>query len=600
MLQRALKRTPLSKGPRSGQVRPLVRDVLGRPDLIRYDTGKIRGKSSKPVVLAGASLRVITWISHTPLGKFLFLSKGVKASNLDLLSGEYIPDQPTFYPSPPRPLVDHTTSNQNTLQKLVDRLLSAIDNSDPSRLHSCLDFHRVYKTKQCTPVGVAERIISAIHDSNNVRSPPLRAIVDHDPNVILAMAHASAERWKKDQPLSLIDGVPVAVKGEFNVAPYDFHGGTTFVPNAATMQPECALVTKMREAGAVIIGVANLQEFCAGVMGSNPNRLHGMARNPHNVQHYCGGSSSGSAASVAAGLCPIALGADAGGSTRIPAALCGVVGLKPMNQLLDTTGSLSLSPTLGVPGLLCSSVMDAAIAMMVLEGGQVLDLKELGQTGLAGIKVGMYRDFFEHGNREVIALCNRAVERMKELGAEVVDVKIAEIREAMIGHSVTVMAEFTSSVQNDMDKHFDKLNAESRLAVAYSAATNSVDYLNAGKQRTRSIAFFKDLFGKVDLLVTPTVACTAPLFVPAYSSDGMIDVKATAQLVRFCILANVTGIPGIALPVDLSKDGLPVSLQLMAPWYQEGKLLTVAYALEKAGLVAKRPKDCFYDVLAQS
>ena len=598
-----LKRQPVCQGRHAGATRPSVQEVLSQGDRVQYGLGKL--KTLTPP-LSGKILRAAIWLAYTPLGKLLMVNKSKKASNLDLFSGELIPDKPTFYPSPSRPHADHTTSNQNALQKLVDQLLGAIDDSDGSRPYTCLDFYHAYKTKRCTPVGVAESILSAIDDSNNAKNPPLRVIVDHDPNVILAMAHASAERWKKGQPLSLMDGVPVAVKGEFNIAPYIFRGGTTFVPSAAYMQPECVLVTKMREAGAIIIGVANMQELGLGTVGSNPNRCNGIIRNPHNIWHYCGGSSSGSGASIAAGLCPIALGADGGGSIRIPAALCGVVGLKTTHKLLDTTGALPLSHSAGVPGPLSTSVVDAAIAMDIFTqgsaetGGQVWSLEGFGKTGLEGVTVGVYWEFFEHADSEVVSVCKKAVEKMRELGADVVEVKIPELEEARVALLVSILAESASSCQIDVDKHFDKINPETLLAMLGGCMFTAVDYINASKQRTRSISFVTALFEKVDLLVTPTVPCVAPLITPDSISDGKSDPPLAGKLMQFACFANLTGIPGIAVPAGLSEEGLPISLQIMAPWYQEGKLLTVAYALENAGLVAKRARDCFYDVLAQS
>ena len=598
-----LKRAPICQGRHAGRTRPSVQEVLDRADRVRYDSGKL--KTLTPP-LTGKLLRAAIWIAYTPLGKILMVKKSKRASNLDLLSGEYIPDPPTFYPSPPRPLVDHTSTNQNTLQKLANQLLSVVDEADGSRPRTCLDFYHAYKTKLCTPVDVAQRILHAINDSDSVKRPPLRAVVDYDSNVILAMAHASAERWKEDRPLSYMDGVPITVKGEFNVAPYIFRGGAVFVPGSAYMQPESALVTKMKEAGAIIIGVANMQEFGAGTIGSNPNRLHGIPRNPHNVSHYCGGSSSGSGASVAAGLCPISLGMDGGGSVRIPAALCGVVGLKTTHRLLDVTGSLPLSHSVGVPGPLTSSVVDAAIAMDIFTqdgtgaGGQVWNLDGFGNTSLEGVTVGVYWDFFEDADREVVAVCKRAVEKMRELGADIIEVKIAELEECRVALVSSILPEGYSSTQIDVHKHFADINPETLLATLGGSMFTAVEYINASKQRTRSICFITKLFEKVDLLVTPTVPCVAPPITPDSISDGKSDPPLTGRLMQFACLANLTGIPSIAMPVGQSKEGLPISLQVMASWYEDGKLLTVAYALEKAGFTAKRAKDRFYDVLARS
>ena len=473
---------------------------------------------------------------------------------------------------------------------------------DSFRFPSVADYIRAFKSDVCTPTDVAEAVLDAIAKSDST-SPPLRAIVDCSREEVLTMAAASTQRWKAGTPISLMDGIPVAVKGEFCLAPYAFRGGSSFVPQLSSGASEAALVRTLKEAGAVIIGVANLQEFGAGALGSNPNKLHLTARNPYDPQRFAGGSSSGSAASVAAGLCPVALGADGGGSIRIPAALCGVVGLKPTSTLLDTAGMLPVDYSVAVPGPLCSSVLDTAIVMDVLcqgteEKNKPLSLEGLGRPRLDGLTVGVYREYFEHADSEVVGKCNAAVDQLKSLGASIVEIKIPELEEIRVAHCITIAAEMANAILSDIDKRFDDYNPETLVLIGAGYEMSAVEFLNAQKQRTRAILSLEYIFESgIDVIVTPATACTAPEIGSRALSHGKLDSSSSGKLIHFSWLANMTGVPGVVLPVGYTRGGLPVGLQLMGKWYGEGALLQAAWALENSqAFPLKRPR-VFYDVL---
>jgi Asp-tRNA(Asn)/Glu-tRNA(Gln) amidotransferase A subunit family amidase len=161
-------------------------------------------------------------------------------------------------------------------------------------------------------------------------------------------------------PLSAMDGILVAVKDEIDCLPYPTTGGTRWLGRARACAADAAVVAQLRACGAVLAGKTNMHELGAGTSGINPH--HGSTRNPHNPGRVSGGSSSGSAAAVCAGLCPVALGVDGGGSVRMPAALCGVVGFKPTAGRLSNAGVLPLNWTVGMPGILAGTVEDAAVA----------------------------------------------------------------------------------------------------------------------------------------------------------------------------------------------------------------------------------------------
>ena len=361
--------------------------------------------------------------------------------------------------------------------------------------------------------------------------------------------------------------------------------------------PESAIVRKLLDAGAVIIGIANMHEFGTGTLGSNPNKDHLTARNPYNPQCYPGGSSSGSAASVAAGLCPIALGADGGGSVRIPAALCGIVGLKPTFRFLNSDGSFPQTYSVSVPGPLCSSVLDVAMAMDVMSDSG-LSLDGLGEERLDGLTLGVYSEYFQHADPEIVTVCRTAVNTLESLGANIVSITIPELEQSRVAHSVSIMSEFSNALAVDVDKHFDKMNLESHLLLTCGYHFSSVEFLNAQKQRTRSIAVLKHLFEdrKIDAILTPATACTAPSIQPDSVKYGSVEAEVSGRLMRFAYLANLTGVPGLVVPVGYTRDqGLPIALQLMSAWHTEHTLLKIGSALEKT--IAKQKPRIFYDVI---
>lgn len=195
------------------------------------------------------------------------------------------------------------------------------------------DYHNAYKNEKTTPEEVGERVIEAIADSNS-GDRPLNAISNSIAEEIRKQAQASAKRYAEGRTIGPMDGIPVAVKEEINVVPYPTTLGTAFIDKTA--EYDATIVARLREAGAIIIGKANMHEIGIGVTGFNPNA--GTIRNPYNLDHYPGGSSSGSGSVVGAGIVPVALGADGGGSIRIPASLCGVVGLNPLTLASAATG----------------------------------------------------------------------------------------------------------------------------------------------------------------------------------------------------------------------------------------------------------------------
>jgi Asp-tRNA(Asn)/Glu-tRNA(Gln) amidotransferase A subunit family amidase len=587
-------------GPRAGRVRRPAQDFLDSPSLITYDTREIDIPS-----LSGKLFSFVMQFCFTRFGHFILVPLLMKGAKLYQLSGEYIPDKPVMnFRSlcPPPPEEDFTQENRQLIQQLLGEEGSEGDTGKVTsfRFPSVRDYYTAYKDGRCSPVEVAGTILEAIKRTNSM-TPPLRAIVNYSEVSVKKMAQASSDRWKEGKPLSPLDGVPVAIKAEFFTEPYSFRCGSLFVPVFGEGITESPLVKNFKQAGALIIGMTNMHEFGTGVLGSNPNRFNLTARNPYNTGHYAGGSSSGSAVSVAAGLCPISLGADGGGSVRVPAALCGLFGIKPTHGLLESGGEMPVAPSLACPGPLCGTALDTIIAMDVLSrnsrGWKSLSLRGIGAIALGGLKVGIYRDFFNHCDESVRKACQSSLGVLEELGAVIVDVKIPEIEETRAAHLITIFSEFANGLACDVDKHLSVLNPETLLVLAPGFQFRAMDFLNAQKQRTRAVTFLKKIFKEVDVIVTPTTGCVAPKIDDDALSHGKSMGGVSAKLARYAGISNLAGNPAISVPIGLSSEGLPVGLQFMGRWYDETTLLSIAWVLERSGRFPPTKPSVFCDII---
>ena len=582
------RKTRPHRGTRRVRVVPPIRAVLENPEAAAYQC-----KDLLDLPATGFLFQFLVWLMYTRIGKTVLVPILIKASSLDLLTHLYISEEPTYIPDVTRSSQDNGEANRNILRPLIDRRMP---DAKAFRFNTIADYVQAFRSGTYTPTEVAERALKFIQQANSA-TPPLMGIVDSDASVVLAMAKASTERWRQGKPLSLLDGVPVAVKGEFRLEPYALRGGSSFIPELSRGVEEGGSVEKLKKAGAIVLGVANMHEFGTGTLGSNPNKNHLHARNPYNPGHFAGGSSSGSAVCVAAGLCPVALGSDGGGSIRIPAGVCGVVGLKPTNRALDDKGTLPVAYTVSAHGPLGASVLDCAITLDILSNGMMSSLKGLGESNLSGLRVGVYWKYFEHANSEIVTVCKAALKQLESLGVEVKEIVIPELEETRVAHFVTITTEMGTALLADVDQHFDEMNLETQLVLGFCYNVSAVEYINAQKQRTRALKIMEHLFEGLDIIVTPTTAIPAPAIIPAAVSKGISDATASGQLMRFAFLANFTGIPGLSLPVGYTKSGLPISVQLMGRWHEEHVLLQAGWALENCGAFPRKKPQVSFDLL---
>lgn len=423
----------------------------------------------------------------------------------------------------------------------------------------------------------------------------------------LAQAAAVDVKRKNGEPLGPLAGIPVAVKDNICT----FGTKTTcasrmldsFVPPY-----DANVVSRLKAADAVLIGKTNLDEFAMG--SSTENSSLGATRNPWDLQRTPGGSSGGSAASVAARLAPLAIGSDTGGSIRQPASFCGVVGMKPTYGRVSRYGLVAFASSLDQIGPFATDVSGAASLLEVLAGHDERDSTSVNRTvpaysrlveqPLDGLRVGVVQEHFMEGlDREVESSVREAIEVYRSLGATIVDVSLPHSRYAVAVYYLIACSEASSNLARYDGVHYGHRAAEFENMVDMYAASRAEGfgeevkrrimlgvyalsegysdqyYVKALKVRRLIRNDFDLAFSNVDVIAGPV--CPTP----AFRIGELIDDPLQMYLADvYTISANLAGLPGMSIPAGFSSAGLPIGLQLLAAPFEEEKLLRAARMFE--------------------
>ncbi|MCP3061353.1 amidase [Myxococcus sp. K38C18041901] len=446
---------------------------------------------------------------------------------------------------------------------------------------------RAYREGGSDPVSVARRLNEAI-DRLERGEARMGWFIARKPDEVLRAAEASAERLREGRALSVLDGVPVVLKDEVDLAGFPTTLGTRFRDQVASV--DSTVAARLKAAGALILGKANMNEIGINPIGLNPH--HGAARNPWNRGHITGGSSSGSAAVVAAGLCPLSIGADGGGSIRIPAALCGIVGLKATWGRIPETGVPPLCWNVGHVGPMGLTVDDVAAAYALLAGPDGKDLVSQGQPShhlsgyeradLTGVRLGICWPYFEDASPDVVARCKEAVRALTDAGATVVEVPAPDLNTVLWTHSCIILSEMAESMLPHSREHASDFGLDSRTNLAIGRHFRATDLVHALRHRHRLTRELLAVMVGVDVLVTPSTATTAPLIPEGTLPDGESNLPVVDALMRFVREGNLTGFPALSVPAGHDSAGLPVGLQLMGRPYEEHLLLRLGRVVERS------------------
>jgi aspartyl-tRNA(Asn)/glutamyl-tRNA(Gln) amidotransferase subunit A len=470
----------------------------------------------------------------------------------------------------------------------------------------------VISHKEATARIVVESSVDAAEKLNET----LNAFLQID----RAGALRRAEELDKQQPdasTQTLAGIPIAIKDNICVRGLQTSCGSRILgPYHAPYN--ATAIERLDAAGAVIVGKTNCDEFAMG--SSNENSAFGPVRNPWDTERVPGGSSGGSAAAVAAGIVPVALGSETGGSVRQPASLCGIVGLKPTYGRISRYGLVAFGSSLDQIGIFGRNARDIGTVLGVISGRDqhdattadvpVPDYRAEIARGIEGARIGVPRELFGEGlDSEVRASVERAIEAYRELGAEIVDVELPHAKYCIAVYYIIATAEASSNLARyDGVRYGFRAEESSELRAMYrrtrdegfgaevkrrimlgtyvlSSGYYDAYYRKAQQVRTLIGQDFLRAFEKCDAIATPTTPTTA--FLIGEKTDDPLSMYLNDI---YTCTANLAGIPGISLPCGLSGAGLPIGFQLMGPHWSEPVLLRLSNAYEQAHPFNARPR----------
>ena len=472
--------------------------------------------------------------------------------------------------------------------------------------------HELLRTKQLSAVELTKQVLTRIDQVE----PQIGAFITECRDLAISQAEAADRMLAKGEGGPLC-GIPLSIKDVLCTK------GVRTTCGSKILEPfvppyDATVITRLKEQGAVMVGKVSMDEFAMG--SANENCAYGVPKNPWNTKHICGGSSGGSAASVASGECIASLGSDTGGSVRQPASHCGVVGMKPTYGRVSRFGLLAFASSLDQVGPLTKDVRDCALMLNSIGGYDPRDSTSVKETmpdftaaltsDLRGMKIGIPSEYFGAGlDPEVRAAVENGITQLRQAGAETVEVSLPHTEYGIAAYYILAPAEASSNLARYDGVKYGYRNQDATTLLemyktsrsqgfgpevkrriilgTYALSSGYYDayYKKASQVRTKIVEDYQKAFASCDALVSPVTPAPAwrlgekagdPLAV--YLSDAMT------------ICTNLAGLPAISLPCGFSAAGLPIGFQIQGPHFQEGTLLKIAYSLEQAlGISQRRP-----------
>lgn len=471
---------------------------------------------------------------------------------------------------------------------------------------SIRELHTQLTSKKLSAVELAQETLKQIESLE----PKVHSFLQLTPEAALEKAKQVDAQIAAGEAVGLLAGIPIAIKDNMCTKGVRTTCGSKILQNFVPPY-DATVVQKLADAGTVMVGKTNMDEFAMG--SSTESSAFQVTANPWDLERVPGGSSGGSAAAVASGECPIALGSDTGGSIRQPASFCGVVGMKPTYGLVSRYGLVAYASSLDQIGPFGRSVEDAAILLGAIAGYDPKDSTSLKvaipdyTAALSpklkkGTKVGIITETFGEGlDAEVGTSVHAAIDTLKSLGAEVVEISCPMFRYGLPTYYIIAPSEASANLarydgvkygfraddaENLLDMYMKTRAAgfgsevKRRIMVgtyALSAGYYDAYYLKAQKVRTLIKQDFEKAFADVDVLVCPTSPTTA-----FKAGDNADDPLAMYLNDLMTIPVNLAGLPGLSLPCGFDRQGLPIGLQIIGNVLQEDKVFQVAYAYEQA------------------
>ena len=439
---------------------------------------------------------------------------------------------------------------------------------------------------ELSPVELAREALASIAK----RQPALNAFVTVTEEHALRQARRAETEIAADRYRGPLHGIPYAAKDLFYTQGIKTTVGSKlmadFVPDF-----DAAVIEKLNAAGAVMVGKAGLHEWAYGITSNNPH--FGAIRNPWDTDRIPGGSSGGSTSALAAGMCSFSLGSDTGGSIRIPASLCGLVGLKPTFGRVSRHGVFPLGHTLDHAGPFGLTVRDTAMVYEAIAGYDARDESCANQPvtapalveepKLTGTRIGVPRNFyFDKLDPDVEAAVREALKVLEGLGAELVEITVPDIEEFNRIAQLILLVEASSVHARRLDQHREEFGDDVRRLFDQGRFIAAIDYLNAQRRRRALLEGFNELLKQVDVIATPTIPIPA-----AKIGQDTVEIGGESHNVRLATTRNMralnmTGLPLLQVPCGFSGGGLPIGLQIIGRLWDEAGIMQVGHAYERA------------------
>jgi len=436
-------------------------------------------------------------------------------------------------------------------------------------------------SRQISPVELTRACLERIQAID----PRLNSFITLTPELALESARQAEAEIQRQGARSRLHGIPLGIKDLYETRGVRTTAGSLFFQDY-TPDEDALAVQKLNAAGGIILGKLNMHEIALGVTNVNPH--FGACRNPWDLTKITGGSSGGSGAALAGGLCLGALGSDTGGSIRIPASLCGVVGLKPTYGRVSQRGMLPLSWNLDHAGPMARSVRDAALLLQIIAGYDPLDPYSIDaptddyldqiESGVSGWRVAVANDpfFTDVTDPQVWEALQTAAQVFAGLGAVVEWVHFPDARQAAQANGLMTPSDGAAFHRERLESLPERFGEDVRQRLRTGAAYTSTEYILARRAQTLLRHQFSRFFESWDILLTPTTP------VPAPPIEGPDAIEQARLLTRFTSPFNLTGLPALSLPCGFTLAGLPIGLQIISRPWAEAAVLRAAYAYEQA------------------
>lgn len=456
---------------------------------------------------------------------------------------------------------------------------------------------RLLRRRAVSPVELTEACLARIERGN----PGVNAFITVLAEPARRQARAAERALRRGRTKGPLHGIPIALKDNFYTRGIRTTAGSKILGDFIPRQ-DSDVAARLEAAGAILLGKTNMHEFAYGITSENPH--YGPVHNPWARERISGGSSGGSAAAVASGMCFAAMGTDTGGSIRVPAALCGIVGLKPTYGLVSVAGTVPLAPGFDHAGPMARSVTDLCIVLEAIAGKYPRgwprpNYRALHKNRPRRTRIGWPQDYyFERLDDEVRRLVERAAQTLASvLNARVAEVPLQGLQEAVEVATNVIVAE--ASYFHETQGYFPARAAEYgddvRGHLEWGAMLRAVEYMRGFDAQREVAREFDAAFERADVIVAPSTPIAAPrIGETAVQVPGERETTVRAELLRMARPVNISGHPAVSIPCGFTSAGLPVGLQLIGPKWSEAKLLAAALAYEDASAWHMRHPELKY------